>query len=45
MKPNILVVFLVALILTLLIPFLGQYCNSEQAFTPHNLIRIDLVSR
>lgn len=45
MKSNVLAVLLVAIIFALLIPVLGQYCVSEQAFTSGNLIRIDLVSR
>lgn len=45
MKYNLWTVILIGVILALLVPLLGPYCVSEQAFTPDNLIRIDLVSR
>lgn len=45
MKSNFWTVLLIGIILALLIPLLGPYCISEQAFTHDNLIRIDLVSR
>lgn len=45
MKSNLWTVLLIGIILALLIPLLGPYCMSEQAFTHDNLIRIDLVSR
>jgi len=45
MGRNLLVVLLVAVILALMIPVTTRYCNSEQAFTSDNLIRIDIVSK
>ena len=45
MRSNIMVVFLVGVILLLMIPIVSWYCNIEQAFTPNNLIRINVVSR
>lgn len=45
MKNKMLVIFLVAMILSLLVPIAGWYCDVEQAFTPNNLIRVNVVSR
>lgn len=45
MGRSLLAIFLVAVILILLVPLVLQYSESEEAFTPDNLIRINLVSR
>jgi len=45
MRNKMLVIFLVAMILSLLVPIAGWYYDVEQAFTPNNLIRINVVSR
>ncbi len=45
MRNNILVIVLVAMILFLLVPITGWYYDTEQAFTPDNLVRINSVLR
>jgi hypothetical protein len=42
MGRNLLLVTLVAIIFTLLIPLTNHYYASERAFTPDNLVKIQL---
>ncbi len=42
MGRNLLLVVLVAIIFTLLIPITSQYYANEQAFTPDNLVKLEL---
>lgn len=44
MGRNLLVIFLVAVILTLLLPLTTAYFANEPAFTADNLIKINSVS-
>ncbi len=45
MGKNIFLIVLFVIILTLLIPITSSYYHSEEAFTPDNLIRLNVVSR
>jgi len=42
MGRSLLLVVLVAIIFTLLVPVTGQFCANEQAFTPDNLVKVEL---
>ena len=45
MERNMVIVFLLLIILTLLVPVTARYYEFEQAFTPNNLVHVNLVSR
>ncbi|MEN6350674.1 MAG: hypothetical protein ABFD08_14930 [Syntrophomonas sp.] len=45
MKSNIIIIMLIAAVLTLMVPLLNQFYNTEQAFTPDNLIKMEAISR
>ncbi|HWP98566.1 MAG TPA: hypothetical protein VN426_17120 [Syntrophomonadaceae bacterium] len=42
---NLFIILLVAMILGLIMPMSNMYLNSQQAFTPDNLVRMNLVFR
>lgn len=45
MGRSLLVIILVAIIMVLMVPLALQYYETEEAFTPDNFIRINIVSR
>jgi hypothetical protein len=45
MRPNLLLITLAAIIFTMLIPITNYYYASEQAFTPDNMVKLELESR
>lgn len=45
MNRNLIVVFLIGVILALLLPLTGGFLASEEAFTPDNLVQINLVAK
>lgn len=44
MGRRLLIILLIGIILTLLIPVTNRYYSLEQAFTPDNLVRINLLT-
>jgi len=45
MDRNLVIIFLLLVILILLVPVTARYYDFEQAFTPDNLVHVNLVSR
>lgn len=45
MYRNLLMIILIAIILVLLIPLTADIFSIEKAFTPDNLVRMDVVTR
>lgn len=45
MQKSLLIVLLAAVILALLVPLTSDWYSLERAFTPNNLVRINLVSK
>ncbi|SHG58938.1 hypothetical protein SAMN02745221_00555 [Thermosyntropha lipolytica DSM 11003] len=45
MYKNLIVIILMAVILALLIPLTADIFSIEKAFTPDNLVRMDIVAR
>jgi len=42
---NIIIILLIGLILGIMMPVSNEYLSSQQAFTPDNLVRINLVDK
>lgn len=45
MSRNLFIIILVAAVFALLVPMVNQIFSTEWAFTPDNLVKVDIVSR